>query len=353
MNGSLRNAIEWLELAQDKTKVGALPKKYVINKGWNLEPYPEITGYTIPTFITLYKLFKKLEFKRRAEKMGNFLVKKYSTFRSISREYIFDLGQILIGLVSLYESTHRDKYLNIAIEIGDFLTMAQDSDGVWRKNTFTGTLKNKIKKLFRKHSYTIHSRVSYGLLKLWRETGEKKYKLAAEKNLKWVISNQLPNGYFLMASTLTHKLAYVVRGLIESGLILNNKKLLLSSKLFMDTLSKKIKRNGFLNGDINYKFKDIGPRKYVCLTGNAQFSIIFSKLSKIFQKDKYRFYAQILLIPVRNAQKNIFYLDKEAAGGVSGSWPLNGMYAPNTILPWATKFFIDSLLLLNYRVETF
>jgi hypothetical protein len=39
--------------------------------------------------------------------------------------------------------------------------------------------------------------------------------------------------------------------------------------------------------------------------------------------------------------------EKGVSGGIAGSSPINGCYEKNKILSWATKFYIDALLLIK------
>src|SRR6185436_6062964 len=60
----------WLCKAQDSVEGGGVSAGYSVIDGW-LPPYPETTGYIIPTFYDYARLTGREEFRLRARRMAD------------------------------------------------------------------------------------------------------------------------------------------------------------------------------------------------------------------------------------------------------------------------------------------
>ena len=341
LSRSVKEASNWLFRAQDVNGSGGVSKFYHINKeGWCKEDYPEVSGYIIETFLKLYKKTNNKEYLDRSKRMADWELSVQD--KGGKWEYVFDTGQVILGLLEIYKITKEKKYLDSIIKAANWLVKMQSTDGHWRKGIFACGLKNRLMKAIGglKHSY--NTRTAWALLKVWEITKNKEYKISAIKNLERVLSYQLKNGYYKNATTSNHFLIYTARGILESGLILKVEKYIDSVEKFAQNLLKLIKKNGFLSGRINKNWKSISNSNY--LSANAQFSVLLCKLYKITKKKEYFLAAKKLLDYLKENQK-LKCGNPDIKGGISGSNPLNGEFEPNKILPWATKFYIDALLL--------
>ena len=108
---SARAALEWLCLAQKATRSGGFAQSYSLVHGWGL-PYPETTGYTIPTLLAQDAHFPELQLRSRAERGGAWLAEVQLESGAIcSKQWtpdnttpsVFNTGMVLHGWVSLLE----------------------------------------------------------------------------------------------------------------------------------------------------------------------------------------------------------------------------------------------------------
>ena len=111
------------------------------------------------------------------------------------------------------------------------------------------------------------------------------YLNTAKLHLDWVCNNTSDNGFFencrfdQKSLPNTHLIAYTIRGLLESYLILNEKIYLSHSDKISRIFAKILLKKETLvsNWDSKYNPKS----NFVCLTGLAQLSIIWFKLHQI------------------------------------------------------------------------
>ncbi|MCZ2845268.1 MAG: terpene cyclase/mutase family protein [Candidatus Bathyarchaeota archaeon] len=341
----IKAAINWLMHAQDITKDGGISAFYSLRHGW-APSYPETTGYIIPTMFDCFHFTRDEDCRKRAIRMSDWLINIQSengSFQGFGTKtpIIFDIGQILKGLCRAHIETNDRECLNAAIKAGEFLVKNQDKDGAWRKSTYNNIF------------HTYHTRVAWALLELFLITKDIKYEKAANKNLKFVLSNQKKNGWFqncafdLKSNPFTHTIAYTVRGILESAILLRNKNYLNSALKTADALLNLFNTHGFLAGSYNERW---GSRDtYSCLTGDAQTSIIWLKIFEITKNMKYLVSARKMNRYLKTTQ-NLNSRDKAINGGIKGSQPVYGKYFQFSFPNWSAKFFIDALL-LEIKIE--
>lgn len=133
-----------------------------------------------------------------------------------------------------------------------------------------------------------------------------------------------------------------MQGLIGVGRLANRTDFIESAARTARSLMKLMGDDGFIPGQIDSEFN--GAVGWCCLTGTAQTSIVWSELERLEGDPAYG----------RAADKANRYLmarhdisgpDPSIRGGMAGSWPVWGDYGRYRILNWATKFFVDALLL--------
>jgi len=184
----LQAAIEWLRRGQDITRCGGVSGGYFFVKVW-MSSYPETTGYIIPTFLKYASLNNNnIE---RAIFMGDWEIEIQMPSGAVRGEIgvnrypiVFNTGQKILGWISLYIETKMYRFLAVTTKAADWLLSIQDSDGKWRKNTYMDI----------PHVY--HTRVAWPLLQLYKFTDDKKYKIAAEKQIVWALAHAKENGWF-------------------------------------------------------------------------------------------------------------------------------------------------------------
>ena len=141
---------------------------------------------------------------------------------------------------------------------------------------------------------------------------------------------------------LLHTIAYCIRGILEVGNLLSNHNYIQSAKKAADALIGRQRNDGSLPGCFNDQWEP--AVSWSCLTGNAQIAIIWGRLYQITKERKYL----DSLINGNNYLKGVQLLETknpDLYGGITGSFPLHGLYGRFEVLNWAVKFFIDSLML--------
>lgn len=355
----INSALAWLKRAQDKSEDGGVSAWFSLINGWR-PSYIETTGYIIDTFLEvgIFKNDEKLI--SRAIKMANFLVEMHipkSGFRTSvpsienrARPTVFNTGQDLLGLTSIYNYSKNLKYLSPCLETAHWLCSIQEEDGSWIKNTYGQT------------NHTYHTRVAWGLLKVSQAcaaTGYKKdaqkFRQAAIKNLNWAKKNQLSNGWFENnhlpspnpSFPYTHTISYAIEGFWWSGKILEDDEFLRTAIKGAIPLLKYYLENDYLPGtfDSNWKSKD----RYSCLTGDAQIAVMWWQMYGLTKNKSFAVGAKKINHFLKSTQK-LDSLLNGVRGAIPGSDPIwgdllhNKGYCRMAYLNWSTKFFIDSLI---------
>lgn len=344
----LQATMAWLCAAQDATGDGGVAAFYDSRLGSWSPAYPETTGYIIPTFFDYAAAVNDDRYRQRARQMGEWLL----TLQLDSGAFpigplwpdwprdpiVFDTGQIMQGLLRLYEESGDGRYLAAARRAGDWLCAIQDEDGCWRRHTPRPV----------GHLHTYNVRVAWSLLWLAVHAPDGCYRQTAVRNLQWTLTQQDADGWFHNAGftptedPLTHTIVYTIRGLLESGLLLDEPIYLAAARRAADALMQTQTRDGSLRARYGSGWRS--DLTWSCLTGNAQAAIVWLKLYALTGDAAYVTAAY----QANNSLKR--HQDRRspnpgARGGIAGSAPIYGGYEPYRYLNWATKFFADSLLL--------
>ncbi len=338
---ALQKAMKWLCYAQDRGEGRGVSEGYDLRKSWLL-PFPETTGYIVPTFFDYYHFTRESIYKDRALRMLEWLLSVQAENGSISgiiegakSPLVFDTGQVLFGFVRGYKETNKERYLAAAEKAGDWLVSIQDQDGKWSRNVYQNIV----------HSYNV--RVAWALLELSEILPKKEYFNAAKRNLAWTLTQQQNNGWFNYNTfekdtpVFTHALGYVTRSILEAGILLENSKFISAAKKTADVLLSLQKQNGGLPGSFDSKWNPTNSS--VCLTGSAQVGIVWLRFYQITNDLRYLKAAELGNSFLIKTQERIpFY---SLRGAIKGSHPIHGNYLTFVYPNWAAKFFVDALLL--------
>lgn len=338
--------MDWLSNAQDSssTRDGGVARAYSLIAGWTAS-YPETTGYIIPTFLEYARQTGKETARTRARRMLNWLTEiqlpsgAFQGGKIDSRPVVpvvFNTGQVLLGLAS--GEREFGGYLEPLRRAADWLVEVQDSDGCWRKypSPFAGG---------GERVYDTH--VAWGLLEAERIEHKRGYGAAALANIGWALRHQRENGWFdncCLSDTstpLTHTLGYALRGVIEAWRFTRNPALLAAARRTADGLLSAQRDDGFLPGQLRSDWS--AGAKWAGLTGMAQISICWFKLYEDTADARYLKAGTAANQYVRRSV--LLDVSREIAGGVKGSFPVDGDYCRYEYPAWAAKFLIDSLLL--------
>ena len=212
--------------------------------------FSEIPGYGISALLYLNDLTPDRLLIDRARSAADWLLltawdSKYGGFqcrydRSTdvfnNRVCSFDAGMCLNGLVNLYRKTKEAKYLEGAIQVGNWLVQRmQREDGSFyaRILTNSGTLVDDPVK-WSSQSGSYHAKISIGLLNLFELTKDPIYKESAIKVCDWSLKLQNSSGRFITnrqsRDTHLHPHCYSAEGLLCAGVLLGNKRYVESAR---------------------------------------------------------------------------------------------------------------------------
>lgn len=340
-----QKSLDWIKHSQNTVGSGGVGcyEFYRWTKG-----YPEVTGYIIPTFWDAYHLYGNEDYKNRAIKMAEWELNLQKPEGGWEGFYegdgqppvVFNSGQVLRGLIRTYKETNEQKYLDAAIKGANWIVNTQDEDGSWTSTNF-----KQMKRVYDTY-------VTAPLAELYTITHDERYKESCIKNCDFVLRHQHQNGWFeLCDNTLlnneapvTHTISYTIDGLIETGLHLKIDKYIKAGKLAADELMHKAEILPVLPARLDKDWKK--RANYVCNTGNAQLGIILMRLYEITGEARYMNTALKLADFLAYVQ-NLNSVGKDRTGGITGSYPIWGMYCPLKYPSWASKYYTDLLFYLN------
>ncbi len=344
----IQAAVEWLSRAHDKGVDGGVSYGYSLRGGWR-PPYRETSGYIAETFFDVAKELGRADLRDRAIRICHWLGRVQNPDGSISnpayaesRGIVFDTGQVLHGLVRGFEETGDSEFLNAAERAADWLTSVADGEGRWTRHTHNGI----------PHVY--NTRTAWALLRLHCHKPSPRREAVARANLDWALSQER-NGYFdqnafeVGVAPFTHTIAYAIRGLLESGLLIHDDRYTKAAENSARAVTRQlVEGNGFLAGMLD----EHGHARatYCCLTGNCQMAINWARLYQLGGDEPFRRSAKTALHYVMSWQ-DIETTNANIRGAIKGSQPVWGAYSRFTFPNWPTKFFVDAMLLTEDWME--
>ena len=346
-------AMDWLSQSQKVTNCGGSSAAYIFSLGW-APPYPETTGYIIPTFLNYSMMFGENKYFEKAKSMGDWEIEIQLDSGAVRggigiNDYpiVFNTGQVILGWIALYENTKSEKYLKSAIRAADWLVDIQEDNGAWSKFVHGGIA----------HPY--HTRVAWSILEVYKCKKDEKYLKSAKQNVLYVLKLFDENGWIDVMrfdknkKSLSHGIAYTLRGLLECSqyfkedlkeqiLKIVNK----ASEKIMHKYELSKKNPNAMPSDLPATFDSHWNSKstYSCLTGNAQIAIVWLKLYK-FNNDARFLNAALKMIDQLKMKQNLNSSNKGIKGGIAGSFPIWGEYMKFSYPNYAAKFFVDALML--------
>jgi hypothetical protein len=141
---------------------------------------------------------------------------------------------------------------------------------------------------------------------------------------------------------LTHTIGYTAQGVLEVGIAANREDFIDSAQRCLDGVLPNVHNNGYLSGRFDERWKP--QRSWVCLTGSAQLAIVAYRLAGVRNNPSLETAADRLV----NFLKAVQRIDCDIAGvngALAGSYPVSGPYMTTGYPNWATKYFVDALML--------
>jgi len=252
---------------------------------------------------------------------------------------IFNTGQVLLGWLSAWQQTQDARFRDSAVRAADWLVVAQDPDGAWRRfaSPFAAHALN-----------TYNTRVAFALAKAGRDLGQQRYLDAAVRNVEWALTQMHPNGWLENNDLedndrpLTHTIAYATRGILEVGLIAGNQAFVDAAARIAIAVARSQRRDGALPGRLDSSWR--ASAHWTCVTGNAQMAIIWQRLASTTRDPSWRRAAESANRFNLSIQ-DLTTVDGGVRGALPGSHPRSGDYMKNRYPNWAAKFCMDALIL--------
>jgi hypothetical protein len=346
----LTAAAQWILRAQAASADDGVPHSYDIRAGKWLPSYPETTGYIIPTLYDYAVHFNSPECAAAAWRMAVWEadiqmadggVRAGHMGAEVVAPTVFNTGQVLFGWARAFVET-RDPRIGSALRRGaDWLVAAMDEDGAWRRfsSPFTSAKLN---------SY--NTRSAFGLVRASEALGEQRYLDAARRNVEWTLGRALPNGWLpdncLDAHAddraLTHTIAYSIRGIMEVAAASGHSSWMDQAFVLARRVAERQRADGALPAYYGPQWQALV--NWSCVTGNSQMALNWQRLARITgdrsllrhaeRANRFNMSIQDLNTP-----------DLKLRGALKGSHPIDGGYMTYRYPNWATKFFMDALML--------
>jgi hypothetical protein len=350
----LEAAISWLKRAQDSSNSGGVgwgyrarrPVRTLIPLGW-VAPYPETTGYIIPTMIRFSDLNGDEDCLNRARRMTAWELSIQLEDGGIQggifgeqpvASSTFVTGQVLFGFLAAYNRFPEKEIRAGAIRAGEFLLDCLNDTGRFAKG-YSHFCAPGAK------AYEV--RTGLALAELGDLVDDQRFRIAASRVADYALSVQEANGWFRENDLddhdrpLTHTIGYVMEGLHGIGVRLGRRECVEAVQRTLNHIVPLIRPDGFMAG--RWRSDWTPAVDWACLTGSAQIAGVFLRMHEQTQTPEYLEAGRKLLGFVcftQDLRTGIPGLD----GGIRGAYPFDGEYGPWCVLNWATKFFCDSMM---------
>jgi len=349
----LRATLAWIVRSIDAGRGGSAAY-YAPILGW-AAPYPETSGYIIPTLLDAAVELRDDSLRAAAVRVGEWLLTLqheqgwwpgglYKPKRS-GAPSVFNTAQILDGMVALARSTGELRWRSAALRAAQWLAGGVDGRGLWRTGNYRGGF-----------NPSYYAQVAWPMLMGWQLGAGEDVRDAAVRVLRQIVSRRAPNGVIRGWSfdpdeaAFTHTIAYTLRGLIESAILLKDWDTFGSPcEAALERLARAAElAQGRLPGAY---YDDWRPVKwYSCLTGNAQVALCLLRFEERFP-DLRLVNAAAKLIDYVCRKQRIRRGSARTRGAVAGSSPFWGRYMFGRYPNWAAKYHADALMMLLRRLR--
>jgi hypothetical protein len=320
---------------------------FSLASGWS-RPYPETTGYLIPTLLALSQVLRRFDGERRATELGSWLLSLQDGGgwwlgglhppKGGAAPSVFNTAQILQGLVALHDHTGEDRWLEAATRAGRWLAGGVDESGLWTHRDYRAA-----------NTPSYYTYAAWPMLEVAKRSGEAEIRDAAERGLRTILTRRRPNGSFSGwgfsegEPAFTHTIAYTLQGLLGAAKLLDDWDTygdpVEDGLLALARLAER--SSGRLPGRLD---SDWSPAaRYVCLTGNAQIALCLLDWGRRRPDPRLVSEAVRLVDFVCTAQWRRAPLPA-LRGAVGGSAPIWGRYMTLRYPNWAAKYHCDALM---------
>ncbi len=345
-------SIDWLCAAQDAVRGGGIARGYSLRwdpyfrrRGWQ-PPYPETTGYIIPTLLGAAAWLDRPELRERALRAAQWEIDVQLQSGAVQGGVIgeglspavFNTGQVMLGWLASFEATGEARWREAALRAGQWLTDAVGPDGSFRHGNSQ----------FARDDATIYNaRVAWAMAEAAVAFDRPPMAAAARRVLDAAVRAQEDSGWFAACDLedpdrpLLHTLSYTVRGLLEGSRVLGEPRYLEAAQRTARALADSVREDGWMPG--RYGRGMVPAATWSCLTGEAQSANNWMRLAAMTGDQSWLRKVPAVLRFLESTQ-NRDIASPGVRGGIRGSWPVDGEYGTFEVLNWATKYFADALM---------
>ncbi len=348
-------AVAWLLKAQDATidrgvSLGYFPCDAATNgrRGWR-PSYPETTGYIIPTLLDYAARFDLPDVRERALEMARWEIGVQMPSGAVQggpvcppdRQVpaVFNTGMVLHGYTAAYRATGDAAFLEAGRRAADFLVQDLDAEGHFRSHGIY-VADAPIK--------TYNCLCAWALYRFGEDSGDARYKDAAVRTVEASLGQQQENGWFANNcltrphAPLLHTIGYALQGVLEVGILSGSERFIGAARRGCLPMLPRISSSGFVPGRFYSDWIPASP--FSCLTGNAQLAVVCYRLHEVTREQVFLAAATRLVDWLKGLQR-LDSGDPAIDGAIGGSYPPLAGYMPAGFPNWATKYFLDALLL--------
>jgi hypothetical protein len=344
-------AYDWLARAQDAMSDGGVAYGYFpcdVPGGWK-RSYPETTGYIITSLLEFARRTGSSEARARAVRMARWEAAVQMPSGAVQGGIIaspdkqtpaaFNTGMVLDGWTSVLAPEREPAILAAARRAADFLVNDLSKDGYFRTNgQFVGAETIKVYNVL----------CAWALYRFGALTGSDGDQRAAIRAVEAAVRQQRSNGWFANncldqpETPLTHTIGYTLQGILEVGLLAGRDDIVDAAIRGATPLADAVRPNGFLAGRFQSNWQP--AVSWVCLTGSAQFAIVCYRLAQTRGQRALGEAADRIVDFLKGVQVTRS-ADSGVVGALAGSFPIFGGYQTGGYPNWATKYFLDALML--------
>jgi hypothetical protein len=350
----LRAALEWLLHSQKVTGTAGFAAAYSFKDGW-LPPYPETTGYIIPTLFDAYSMFGGARLREAAVEAAGWEVEIQLPSGAIQAGYwgmdpqsfwnrdlvpaAFNTGQVVLGWNRAFQETADRRYLDASVRACWFLVDCVDETGIFRRGLSPGPTNP---------TRAYYTRVAHAMAWTGQLAAEPAFEPVARRHLDWVLGQLQSDGWFLHAgfqdddTPLTHTMAYTAEGLLDAGQFLGEDRYIDASRRHVVAAAHACERRGFfLPAQFTSGWKSVD--RFSCVPGNAQFATLWLRHGRR-DRDLPLINTGLKMVEWLKQRQALDNVEPGIRGGLPGAWPIDGGYSVYSYVNWAAKYFVDALL---------
>jgi hypothetical protein len=330
----VRSAVSWLAAAQAAAGGGGFAHSFHLFRGWQ-KPYPETTGYILPSLRRAAARFPIAEATALIDRAARWLAsvqQKDGSFTDLAAQpQVFDTGQVVHGWNDLAEHMPHlvdpERHLRAARWIAD----QQERDGRFERHTWRGA-----------RSYYV--RVGAALIGAGRRFGDAALIDAGLRNVSWTLAQQRQNGFFDRmgfdaSPPFLHTIVYVIEGLLDAFDMTGKDEFIEAALRLAAPLLPSAERGSLPRSRYRPDFTPVD--RELCLPGLAQWAAQCFRLVALGHA-AYASAGRAALDALKRHQLRSH--NPGLDGGLFGSAPFWGHYLRWSVPNWGVKYLIDAFL---------